>query len=279
MVPKVAGSSPVNRPIFIKGLKVTFIQSLLLGIMQGLSEFFPISSSAHLKLLKIFFHLSENSDFHMLDLTCHMGTLITSIFYLRKEIIKAFFSKKDLMHIFLAILPLIPIYLLTKNIRSYLSQDRFLGFFLLFTSLILFASSYIAKKQIQIRSTSKIKDVLLIGCMQTLALIPGISRSASTITAANIRGWKLTDSIKFSYLLAIPTIIGGTIIETLKEIKSSSFTNEISISSYVIAFLSSLIVGFFAIRIIFSIKDAKKLKYFAYYLAVVGITTLIFINF
>jgi undecaprenyl-diphosphatase len=258
---------------------VNFIQSLFFGILQGLTEFFPISSSAHLKLFKIFFNISNNQNFHLLDLSCHMGTLVVSVIYLKDEIKKLIFCKKDMFYIFLAIMPLVPIYLFSKNIRLYFSQDKFLAFFLFLTAFFLFLASFLEKKNIKIKSTSKIKDVLLIGVMQSLAMLPGISRSASTITAANIRGWKLEDSIKFSYLLSIPTILGGSIIETIKEIKHNSFINELPLSSYVISFLSSLIVGFFAIRILFSIKDAKKLKYFGYYLVALGLITLFFINF
>jgi undecaprenyl-diphosphatase len=258
---------------------VNFIQSLFIGILQGLTEFFPISSSAHLKLFKLFFNISQNQNFHLLDLSCHLGTLVVTTVFLKDEIKKLIFSKKNLSYIFLAIIPLVPIYFFSKNIRVYFSQDKFLAFFLFLTAFFLFLISFLEKKNLKIKSTSKIKDVLLIGIMQSFALLPGISRSASTITAANIRGWKLEDSIKFSYLLSIPTILGGSILEAVKEIKHTSIVNEIPLSSYVISFLSSLIVGFFAIKIIFSIKDAKKLKYFGYYLVLLGVITLFFINF
>lgn len=263
------------------GKLVTFIQSLLFGFIQGLSEFFPISSSAHLKLLKFFFHLNEKVDFHLFDLTCHLGTIVAAIIFLRKDIKDLFLSKrKDFLFICLAILPLFPVYFLMGSIRHYLSKDMFLGPFFIVTAFLLFIASKTNTKQIKISPTSKIKDVLFIGCMQTLALIPGISRSASTTTAARIKGWKLQDALKFSYLLAIPVIIGGSMLETLKEIMKGSLTKtNIPLSSYVGAFLVSLIVGLFAIKIIFSIKDAKKLRYFSWYLLIVGLATIIYINF
>ncbi len=278
MVPKVAGSSPVSRPSFLRKSKVPFWKALFLGIIQGITEFFPVSSSAHLKLMKIFFHIQEASNFHMFDLFCHLGTLFAAIIFLRKEIIKTFKNTKDVILIILAIVPLVPFYFLFKPLREYLSKDIFLGLFLIITALLLFITSSYKRKEKEITYKRKIKDVLLIGCMQAMALIPGLSRSGATITAAHVRGWKIQSAIRFSYLLAIPTIIGGTLLEGLKEIKHADQIQSAEILSYFTAFISSFIVGLFAIKLLFKITHAKKFKVFAWYLLIVGCITLVYVT-
>jgi undecaprenyl-diphosphatase len=265
-------------PIVFKGIEVPFWKALILGIVQGITEFFPVSSSAHLKLIKFFFDIKEAANFHMFDLFCHLGTLLAAIIFLRKEIFQTLKNTKDTFLILLAILPLIPFYFLMKPLREYLSKDIFLGMFLILTAAMLFITSSYKRKENEITYKRKIKDVLLIGCMQAMALMPGLSRSGATITAAHIRGWKIQNSIKFSYLLAVPTIIGGTLLEGVKEIKHASLIQSSEIFSYFIAFLSSFVVGLFAIKLLFKITNAKKFRAFAWYLLIVGCITLVYVT-
>lgn len=258
---------------------MSFFESLFLGIVQGISEFFPISSSAHLKLIKLFFKSEALNDLYLFDLVCHLGTLIASIIFLRKEILNILKDKKKASLFILAILPLFPFYFFLKPIREFLSQSFFLPFFLFITSIMLFLVSKIEIKQKEdLSHKRKIKDVLLIGLMQALALIPGISRSASTISSAYLRGWKIKESIRFSFLLAIPTVLGGSLLESFKHFLKKEITYTLPISSYVIGFIASFLVGIFAIRYIFSINSNKKLKPFAIYLFFLAIFSFIFLH-
>ncbi|NGX33934.1 MAG: Undecaprenyl-diphosphatase [Candidatus Anoxychlamydiales bacterium] len=258
---------------------MNFFESLFLGIIQGISEFFPISSSAHLKLAKLFFKSDALNDLYLFDLVCHLGTLIASIIFLRKEIFKILKDKKKASLFIFAILPLFPFYFLLKPVREFFSETYFLPFFLLITSIFLFVASKLKIKEIEpLTHRRKIKDVLLIGIMQALALIPGISRSAFTITSAYFRGWKLSEAIRFSFLLAIPTILGGSFLESLKHFLKKETTYNLAISSYIIGFLASFLVGIFAIRYIFSIDTNKKLRPFAIYLFCLAIFSFIFLN-
>lgn len=258
---------------------MTFFESLFLGIVQGITEFFPVSSSAHLKLLKILFNREHLNNFHLFDLSCHLGTLAASIIFLRKEIIKILKEKTHIAIFFLAILPLFPFYFLLKPLINYLSETRFLSFSLFFSSIILFICSSLEVKEKSILSYKrKIKDVLLIGIMQAFALIPGLSRSGWTIGCAYLRGWKIQEAIKFSFLLAIPTIIGGSILENLKLFVKSDTTYNLPLNCYLTGFLTSLTIGFFAIRYIFSIGSNKKLKPFAWYLLILAIISFIYLN-
>jgi len=256
-------------------LKVSLIYAIILGIIQGLTEFFPISSSAHLKLAKHFFGL-ENQDLYF-DLVCHLGTLFALLIFIRSEIRKTFLDRHKIIMIFVATLPLIPAYVLLKPLIKYVSTTELLGAFLIITSIILFLASSSRDKPIS--SKWKIKDMIFIGFMQTLALFPGISRCGFTISAACFRGWEIQEAIKFSFLLAIPTILGGTLIESWKVIAFKETTSSLSISSYVAGFLASLLTGFIAVRIIFRIIDKKKLPTFAWYCLILGAVSLIYLNF
>ncbi|MBN2479954.1 MAG: undecaprenyl-diphosphate phosphatase [Parachlamydiales bacterium] len=259
---------------------MSFIKALFLGIIQGASEFFPVSSSAHLKLFKIIFHMKEFQTDYIFDLTCHLGTLLAAIIYLRKDIFELFTKQRQkLLFIILAIVPLIPIYFFFSSSIKYLSKDSFLPFFLLLTSFLIFIASKVKiKNKIQDRRR-KIKDVLLIGIMQALALVPGISRSGFTISSGYLRGWKVEDSIKFSFLLAIPTILGGSFLEGIKHFKIEQIITSSNILQYLIAFLASFGVGFIAIRYVFSIKSFNKLKPFAWYLLIVALFSFVYLNF
>ncbi|NGX32122.1 MAG: Undecaprenyl-diphosphatase [Candidatus Anoxychlamydiales bacterium] len=256
-----------------------FFESLFLGIVQGISEFFPVSSSAHLKLAKLFFKSDSINDLYLFDLICHLGTLIASIIFLRKEIAAIFKDKKKALLFVFALLPLFPFYFFLKPLREFFSQTYFLPFFLLFTALVLFVSSKIKIKEIDpLTHKRKIKDVLFVGLMQAFALIPGISRSAFTISSAYFRGWKIQEAIRFSFLLAIPTILGGSFLESFKHLLKKEVSLNLPISSYVIGFLASFFVGIFAIRYIFSIDTHKKLRPFAIYLFCLAIFSFIFLN-
>jgi undecaprenyl-diphosphatase len=260
---------------------VTFLDSLILGIVQGLSEFFPISSSFHLKIAKFFLGINHSPSAVFFDLICHAGTLLSAIFFLRKQIYNLFFKEtKKLFLLFLAIVPLIPFYFLLKPVREYFSQIYFSGIFLLFTSFFLFFISFYPKKEKTYSSLNpKIKDVLFIGTMQAFALIPGISRSGSTISAACLRGWHIQEAIVFSFLLAIPTIIGGSVIESYKFfIEQPIGYQSINLSSYFGGFITSFVMGFVSIRYIFSVKDRKKMRPFAWYCLFLAFASILYFN-
>ena len=244
---------------------MSWLESLILGLLQGITEFFPVSSSAHLKLAKFFFEVKESESQVMFDLVCHFGTLLALLWFLRKDIFSIFSDKNKLALFFVALVPLVPCYFLLKPLREYLSQIRFLGFSLMATSLILFLGSKIRIKQ----TPSPKMDALWIGAMQSAALIPGISRSASTISAARALGWTAQEAVRFSFLLSIPTIIGGNCLELLKISMSSQLS--LSFSSCLIGFLSSLGIGMAVVQFAIPLLEKGILKPFAWYCLFLGI--------
>ncbi len=269
MDPVVAGSSPVDRPFY---LSMTWIEAFILGIVQGATEFFPVSSSAHLKLAKWLIGIEETGQ--LFNLSCHLGTLVALFFVFKKEIIALFFTeRKKLLSFFLALIPLIPGYLLLHPILGTLSTPAFLGLFLLATSGILFLGN-----RCQIQDSEKpLRHALYIGFAQILALIPGISRSASTICCARILGWGPKEAVRFSFLLSIPTILGGSSLELFRLFYLKSPCT-CSMATCLIAFFSSFVMGMALIRFSLHFLEKGVLKPFAWYCLIIGTLTTLFFS-
>lgn len=198
---------------------------------------------------------------HYFDLIVHLGSVTAMLLFFRKEVVTVFSNKKIFFFFFLALIPLIPAYLLLKKIKISLT----LGIFL--TSLLLFIS-YKASET-KVRTQHKIKDVLFIGMMQGIALLPGVSRAGSTISAACMRGWKMQDAIRFSFMLAIPTVLGGSLVETYK-IKASLPS---SMLVYVVGFVTSFAIGTVVIGCLMKMKKIHLL-YFSIYMLLLGLVLL-----
>lgn len=246
---------------------MSLLHALILGIIQGLTEFFPISSSAHLKLAKFMLGLNVEEPSVLFDLSCHLGTLTALIFYLRKEIISLLIKNRSaLKGYFIALLPLIPAYFLLKPLREALSELHYVGIFLCLTGLLLWVGSRIQLSLIQ----RPLRDAFVIGTLQSIALIPGISRSASTISGARFLGWDAKTAVQFSFLLSIPTILGGNCLELFKTIYMHP---EMSIPylNCFIGFISSFGMGIVMIRFALKWLESGKLNFFAYYCLVLGI--------
>lgn len=239
---------------------MTFLQAILLGIIQGLTEFFPISSSAHLKLARSLLGAPDDLFF---DLVCHSGTLLALLIFLKKEVFEVLKSVKKMALFVLALIPLIPGYFFLKPVRVFLSEPHFLGYALMMTGALLFMAS----KKKEVIPNKKWQHVLCIGVMQTMALIPGISRSGSTIAAARFCGWDWLDAAKFSFLLAIPTILGGEALELMRS--TSVFIAPFG--CYLGGFLASFAMGLISVRFIFWVYETGKVRPFAWYCLAVGL--------
>ncbi len=239
--------------------------AVLLGFIQGLTEFFPVSSSAHLVLAKELFGVKGVPV--IFDLACHLGTLLALVWFFKMEIIRLFRrDRTKLVYLCVALVPLVPSYFLLGPLRKMLSQPEYLGIFLMVTGGILLLGS-----KVRIRAKSKLlRDVLLIGTMQSAALIPGISRSASTISCAHLLGWNTKDAVRFSFLLAIPTIIGGNIIETQKMMKSGQLSHLLNWEC-LIGFAAAFIMGMVVIRFAIGWLEKGNLKVFAWYCLFIGL--------
>jgi undecaprenyl-diphosphatase len=254
---------------------MSIFQALIIGLLQGLTEFLPVSSSAHLKLAKLFFHIENSETQIVFDLVCHLGTLFALLYFLKREILTLIRTdRRKLLLLFVATLPLIPCYFLLKPLREIASHTHFLGPCLLVTSLILFAGQ---KLRFSRNGSKPWKDVLWIGTLQSAALIPGISRSASTISCAKVLGWDAKEAVRFSFLLSIPTIVGGNCLELLKLLVSSQAPLEISPLVCTVGFIAALGSGLLIIRFALAFLEKGNLKPFAIYC--LGMGTLVTLMF
>ncbi|MGB7977837.1 MAG: undecaprenyl-diphosphate phosphatase [Chlamydiales bacterium] len=243
---------------------MSFIQAIILGLVQGITEFFPVSSSAHLRLAKWLLGVGDGESFVLFDLICHTGTLLALLIFLRRDVWELMKIPKKTALYFLALLPLIPAYFLLKPLRLAASAPPYLGYALMTTGALLFAAS---RKKGPFGVRVKWKHVLCIGVMQTMALIPGISRSGATIAAARFCGWDWREAAKFSFLLAVPTILGGECLELWKGIPD----NGPAAACYAGAFLAAFGLGLASVRFIFWVYEMGNIKPFAWYCLGLGI--------
>ncbi|MES2344811.1 MAG: undecaprenyl-diphosphate phosphatase [Chlamydiota bacterium] len=244
---------------------MSILHAMLLGLLQGITEFFPVSSSAHLKIVKLLFEIAPSESQVVFDLVCHLGTLTALLFFLKREVFKL--TKEQLKGFFFALLPLVPAYFLLKPLRDMANKPELLGFCLITTGVILFCGNTLRFTR---KSTQSKSDLFVIGAVQSLALIPGISRSASTISCARILGWNPKEAVRFSFLLAIPTIVGGNCLELLKIALSKEELGSISFSNCLVGFLFSCGIGLITVRFGFSLLERGCFKPFAWYCLILG---------
>ena len=246
-----------------------WFQAILLGVVQGITEFFPISSSAHLKFARYLMGLPDSPGWVYFDLSCHAGTWFALCYFLRKEIWQTLRSARQIALFSLALTPLIPAYFFLKPFREALSQPHYTGYFLLATALLLFFS----RKTKTLNAPLKWGDMVSIGMMQSFALLPGLSRSGSTIAAARFRGLDWTAAARCSFLLAVPTILGGEMLESWKLMQNSS-TLSAPLSLCAIGMAASFVVGLGSVRLVFRIYERQKILPFVWYCALFGLLLL-----
>ncbi|MEC7839439.1 MAG: undecaprenyl-diphosphate phosphatase [Chlamydiota bacterium] len=250
------------------------LDAIILGIVQGLTEFLPISSSGHLALFQTLLGLKDLNKYILFDLTCHLGTLLAIFFVYRSEIHRIIFKDSNrLLQIIIGILPLFPLLLIMKPIKKTFDQPEYLGYFFLTTALILHLGTRFS--DIAKTSNTKLKsfrDPFIIGIFQALAIFPGISRSGSTISSARMLGWSRPDSVSFSFMLAIPTILGGAFIECLQLLYSreTEIHHDISTTAYIIGLITSFLVGYGALRLLMRMVNEDKLFIFVWYCLILG---------
>lgn len=252
------------------------LDAILLGIVQGLTEFLPISSSGHLKLTQYLLGMKNLDHYIIFDLVCHLGTLLAIMVIFFKNI-KTTFQKNslELWQIALGTLPLFPLVLLMKPIKATYADPSFLGFFFITTSCILFAGILFGHKVAATqREKRPLRDAFVVGLWQAAAIFPGVSRSGSTISGARLLGWSPIEATTFSFLLAIPAILGGLTLELFKLWTHPENVIDLPLFHYLAGFFSSFLVGLFALQLLIKLVMQNKFHYFAWYCLALGLATL-----
>jgi len=222
-----------------------FLEIFILSAVQGISEFLPISSSAHLILISSFFELKTNS--LLIDISLHLGSLIAIVFYFRKDLFDLNNNRKYLNLILFGSIPLLIIgYIFHSSELIYLLRNiKVIAFTTLFFGIILFFSDQ-AKTEKNISINLDFKSIIFIGLFQILALIPGVSRAGITLTAARFLKFNRVDSVKISFMLSIPALAGASFLGLQDLINQPLEINYLIIFAIILSFLFSFItVKFF----------------------------------
>ena len=272
---------------------MSYLSAIILGLVQGVAEFLPISSSGHLAIFQQFFSLADVEHDHMFfDVLLHLGTLIAVFVAYRKdiaEILREFFTmvhlrrlpqgaKPDLparrmiLMIILATLPLFLVLPIKDHVEMLYTNTFFIAFALMVTGLLLFLSDRM-KRGNKDAKTATMLDALLVGVTQAVAVVPGLSRSGTTISAGMARGFDRTFAVKFSFLLSIPAVLGANILSVVDAVKAG--VDSALLPVYLVGVLVAMVSGYLAIRLLRYIARKGKFGGFAYYCWGAGLVTLI----
>ena len=251
-----------------------FIEILILSAVQGISEFLPISSSAHLILISNFYDFSSSSLF--IDIGLHLGSLFAIIYYFQKDLLNLRNNQKLLVLILVGSIPLIIFgYIIySTEIVDLLRNIEIIAWTTLFFGLVLFLSD---KRDINrnISTNLNIKTILFIGLFQILALVPGVSRAGITLTAARFLKFNRVDSSKIAFLLSIPALAGASFLGLKDAIQQSVQFNYLLL----IAITFSFIFSFITVKYFIKYVSNFSLTVFVIYRILVGLILLSIIYF
>lgn len=261
------------------------IEAFVLGLIQGLTEYLPVSSSGHLTIASSLFGLS-GSDNLAFTVAVHVATVLSTLVIFWKQIVWIF---KDLFqfrwnegtrYALLIVVSMIPVGIVGLFFKDSVEQifgsgTLIVGIMLLLTAILLAFSYFAHPRQ---KGQISMKDAFIIGVAQACAVMPGLSRSGSTIATGLLLGDKKETLAQFSFLMVIPPILGEALLDSIKMYKDgvASVMGDIPLSSLMIGFVTAFVFGCIACRWMVDIVKRGKLIYFAVYCALVGAATIVF---
>ena len=254
------------------------LRAIILGIIQGLTEFLPVSSSGHLEIIKCFFEIEDENNM-LMPVVLHFATALSTIYIFRKDLIEIFagllhFKKNESfwfsVKVLLSMIPAVCVGLFFETEMKELFSGKLIlvGSMLVVTGGLLF----LADKAKSSKKSVGIKDAIIIGIAQAIAILPGISRSGATISVSVLLGIDKEKAARFSFLMVVPVIFG--------KMGKDIFSGEISITDtqflpLVIGFLFAFITGLVACKWMIKLVKNSQLKHFAYYCFLVGVITIL----
>lgn len=258
---------------------MTIFEAIILGLLQGLTEFLPVSSSGHLEIGKYWFGINPETSFYF-TLAVHAATVLSTVIVFWPEVIRLISGTLKLRmndetrYVFKILISMIPIGVVgiffKDEVAVLFNGDLvFIGFMLAVTSLLLTAAHFMRKGK---RNISYL-DAFIIGIAQTIAVIPGISRSGATISTGLLLGNSKDQIARFSFLMVLIPIIGANILEIFS---SRGGTESIDPGAVAAGFLAAFISGYAACRWMIALVKKSKLIWFSVYCIIVGITCIFF---
>jgi len=271
---------------------LTLLHAVILGFIQGVAEFLPISSSGHLVIFQNLLGLTNGEEYVLFDILLHIGTLVSVIFFYWKDIISlisAFFgmvrdmlkgefnldknaARRFVILIVVATVPLVLALLFKSKIEQIFSSVAFVGGSLILTGIILLLTDKLQNGSTD-QGNTHYKNAFIVGCFQLMAILPGVSRSGSTIFGGMLVGMKKEFAVKFSLILSIVAIIGAAASSVPDIIGGNVLA--VDPLTCIIAMAVSAVSGIFAIKFLVKMLNKGKFKYFAYYCFTVSAIVLI----
>ena len=271
---------------------MTYGQAILLGFVQGVAEFLPISSSGHLAVLQNFLAIGDLENQLLFDVLLHLGTLATVFLAFRGEIRELWGEGLRMLHLrrtprglkpnrrerrlisflILATLPLIPAAFLSNVVESLYQNTFFIGFAFVMTGFLLFAADRMGHGNKDERSSTS-ADAIVVGLAQAVAVVPGLSRSGTTISAGMLRGFERSFAVKFSFLLSIPAVLGANLVSIIKVFSTGVEWSYVPM--YLVGVACAFVSGYFAIYFLRLIVQRGKFGGFCYYCWGAGLVTLL----
>ena len=260
-----------------------WLEALVLGIIQGLTEYLPVSSSGHLAIGQALFGMDDGADNLMFTVAVHVATVLSTLVILWSEIdwiLRGLFKfelNAETKYALNILVSMIPVGIVGVFFKDYVEEIFGSGLLVVGCCLLITASllifSYFAKP----RQKEHIswKDALIIGIAQAIAVLPGVSRSGSTIATGLLLGNKKESLAQFSFLMVIPPILGEALLDVMKAVKGEAVLGGIEALPLTIGFLAAFLSGCVACKWMISIVKRGKLIYFGIYCAVVGVITIL----
>ncbi len=247
-------------------------QAIVLGIVQGVAEFLPISSSGHLVLVEALLNL--HSDNMAFEIAVHVGTLLSILVVFRDELLWVISQPRVMLAIVVATLPIVCVGLLMKNqLEQAFASPLAAGIALCCTACVLWVTQWFDRGTTELGEIS-LRQAMIVGLFQAVAPIPGISRSGVTIVGGLLSGLNREAAAKFSFLIAIPAILGAAVLETASMFRESDLASEpwaVHATGAIVAF----VVGVMALQGLLKVVAARKLHTFAWYCLAVGLLTIV----
>ena len=260
-----------------------WIQALILGIIQGLTEYLPVSSSGHLAIGQALFGMNDGADNLAFTVAVHVATVMATLVILWREILWLLTGvfkwemNEEMRYVINILVSMIPVgfvgLLFKEQVEEVFGSGLVIvGVCLLITSSLLVFSYYAKPRQ---KEHLSMKDAFVIGIAQACAVLPGLSRSGSTIATGLLLGNKKEKLAQFSFLMVIPPILGEAFLDLMKVAKGESMMGNIETLPLVVGFVAAFVSGCFACKWMIDIVKRGKLLYFGIYCAMAGAVTLV----
>lgn len=278
---------------------MSWLQALILGFIQGLTEFLPVSSSGHIQIGNALFGTTSEDNLLSFTLVVHVATVLSTLCVLWREVAQLFKGtftttkwNEEKNYVGKILVSMIPIFIVGIFFKDYV-EDIFgeglliVGICLLITATLLWLSEFLTKKMLlkqaalgdgenEVGHEITYKDAIIIGLAQALAVLPGLSRSGTTIAAGLLCGVKKEAVARFSFLMVLIPVLGDALLDLLKSINDPNVFSGMPVSSLIVGFIAAFVTGCLACKFMLEIVRRQKLIYFAIYCLVVGIFAIVY---